>query len=228
VKDEPEFVTTEKPITFEHVFTDAGAPAQKRLWPFVLLFVLILAAAGGAIALVIRSRSHATTAPRDAGVFAVIPDAAPADATAIVPVSDDASLDIVVVVDAGRVIARVRDAAIAADAAIATPNGRGTLAIQVITKPEDATLYNGTTYTGPGGSNVEMPFGSKLELTCKKTGYKPGKVQLVFDGSMEIALCSLQRVKICIDNIKNPFDDCEIDPTKPVPPSPIDEPTLKP
>jgi serine/threonine protein kinase len=228
VKDEPEFVTTEKPITFEHVFTDAGAPAQKRLWPFVLLFVLILAAAGGAIALVIRSRSHATTAPRDAGVFAVIPDAAPADATAIVPVSDDASLDIVVVVDAGRVIARVRDAAIAADAAIATPNGRGTLAIQVITRPEDATLYNGTTYTGPGGSNVEMPFGSKLELTCKKTGYKPGKVQLVFDGSMEIALCSLQRVKICIDNIKNPFDDCEIDPTKPVPPSPIDEPTLKP
>ena len=229
VKDEPEFVTTEKPITFDHVFTDGGAPASKRLWPFVLLFVLILAGAGGAIALVIKSRTSEPA--RDAGVVALAPDA-----MAAVPVIEDAApadaLDIVVVVDAGRVIARItKDAGHsghAADAAIATPNGRGTVSIQVITKPEDATLYNGTTYAGPGGTNLEMPYGSKVELTCKKTGYKPGKVQLVFDGSQEIALCSLQRVKICIDNIKNPFDDCEIDPTKPIPPSPIDDPVTKP
>jgi serine/threonine protein kinase len=224
VKDEPEFVTRDKPITFEHVFTDGGAPAAKRLWPFVLLFVLVLAAGATTIAVVLRSRSHGTEPLRDAGAVALAADAAPpaTDAIAIVPAD---ALDIVVVVDAGRTVVRVtRDAGRAADAAITTPNGRGTISIQVITKPEDATLYNGTTYAGPGGTNIEMPFGAKAELTCKKTGYKPGKVQLVFDGSQEIALCALQRVKICIDNIKNPFDDCEIDPTKPVPPSPIDQP----
>jgi hypothetical protein len=144
-----------------------------------------------------------------------------------VPVVDDAapdSLDIVVVLDAGpRIAVRPRDAGTGA-APIPTPNGRGTISIQIITKPEDATLYNGTTYTGPGGTNLELPFGSKLELTCKKAGYKPGKVELVFDGKQEIALCTCQRIKICIDNIKNPFDDCEIDPTKPIPPSPIDNP----
>jgi hypothetical protein len=43
-------------------------------------------------------------------------------------------------------------------------------------------------------------------------------VQLVFDGKTEVVLCTLVRVKICINNIKNPFDDCELDPSKPVPP----------
>ena len=227
IKDEPEFVTREKPITFEHVFTDGGAPATKRLWPYILLFALILGAAGGAIALVIASRDRASHTPRDAGLVAAH-DAAAADALVAVQVTDDATvdaLDIVVLVDAGRVAVRPTKDAGGGSAAILTPNGRGTIQIQVITKPEDATLYNGTTYTGPGGTNVEMPFGTKLEITCKKTGYKPGKVQLVFDGKQEIALCALQRIKICIDNIKNPFDDCELDPTKPIPsPSPIDNP----
>ena len=30
----------------------------------------------------------------------------------------------------------------------------------------------------------------------------------------EVALCVLTRIKICFDNVKNPFDDCERDPTK--------------
>jgi hypothetical protein len=41
------------------------------------------------------------------------------------------------------------------------------------------------------------------------TGYKPGNVELVFDGKTDVALCVLQRIKICIDGIKNMFDDCE-------------------
>ncbi len=222
-RDEPQFVTREKPITFEHVFTDGGAPAQKRLWPYVLLFALILGAAGTVVALVIKSRDRAVTP--DAGLVAQVDAAVTADALAVIAVADAATgdaLDIVVLVDASRIAVRPRTDA-AAGTSIPTPNGRGTIQIQVITKPEDATLYNGTTYTGPGGTNIEMPFGTKLAITCKKAGYKPGSVELVFDGKQEIALCQLKRVKICIDNIKNPFDDCEIDPTKPVPPSPTDE-----
>jgi hypothetical protein len=229
IKDEPQFVTDrEKPITFEHVFTDAGASPDRRLWPYVLLFVLILAGAAGAIVFVVKSRSRANEPTmRDAGVVAV-GDAAPiADAVVAIPVGTDAAidaLDIVVLVDAGHVAVRpAKDAGGAAT--VVTPNGRGTISIQVITKPEGATLYEGTSYRGPGGTNLEMPFGSKVEITCKHAGYKNGTVQLVFDGKQEIALCSLKRIKICIDNIKNPFDDCEIDPTKPGgSASPIDNP----
>ena len=50
-----------------------------------------------------------------------------------------------------------------------------------------------------------------------RAGYKPGKVEVVFDGTTEVTLCAMQRIKICIDNIKNPFDDCEVDPTRPSP-----------
>jgi hypothetical protein len=88
------------------------------------------------------------------------------------------------------------------------------MVIKVITRPETARLYNGTTYAGPGGTDIEMPYGTKLDITCKATGYKPGSVSLVFDGENEAVLCVLKRVKICIDDIKNPFDDCEPDPTK--------------
>ena len=51
-------------------------------------------------------------------------------------------------------------------------------------------------------------------MRCTQKGYKEGKVSLVFDGKTEVALCVLTRIKICIDNVKNPFDDCERDPTK--------------
>jgi hypothetical protein len=37
----------------------------------------------------------------------------------------------------------------------------------------------------------------------------------VFDGKTELAVCALERIKICINNIKNPFDDCELDPSAP-------------
>jgi serine/threonine protein kinase len=215
IKDEPQFVTREKPITFEHVFTDGALPAQKRLWPYVLLFALILGAGAGAVVLVIKARSHVADAPRDAGrVVTANPDAATFDEPSLVDATD-----IVVLVDAQATIGvrTSKDAGRPGSAAITTPNGRGTISIQVITKPEDATLYNGTTYTGPGGTNVEQPYGSKLVLTCKKQGYKTGTVEIVFDGKTEVAMCTAPRIKLCIDNIKNPFDDCEIDPSKPVP-----------
>jgi len=215
IKDEPEFVAGDRPPTFEHVFTEELAAARPRRWPIALLLVLILAGAGAAIALVIQSRARAVSSPaRDAAaVVEHTPDATtvvvevPADAGEALPID---ALDIVVIDDrpdaSTRVAVRTRDAR---PAIIETPNGRGTFAIQVLTKPEGATLYVGTSYRGPGGTNLEEPFGTRLEVVCKQTGYKPGRVQLVFDGNTEAALCVLERIKICIDGIKNPFDECE-------------------
>jgi hypothetical protein len=34
----------------------------------------------------------------------------------------------------------------------------------------------------------------------------------------------LQRIKICIPGVKNPFDDCEVDPNAPPPAPPGDPP----
>ncbi|MBA3393891.1 MAG: serine/threonine protein kinase [Deltaproteobacteria bacterium] len=222
LRDEPEFVTRDKPITFEHVFTEEIRASRGRRWPIVLLFALILGGAAAAIGFVVYSRDRVVTtaAHRDAGVSEATPDA-----TVVVEVPADAvlreapvdALDIVIVeTDAGRRIARTSDAGVR-PVIVQTPNGRGTISIQVITKPEGATLYAGHSYRGPGGTNVEQPFGARLDITCKHAGYKPGTVSLVFDGKTEVALCVLQRIKICIDNIKNPFDDCELDPSKPMP-----------
>ena len=221
IKNEPQFVTSSdnKPHTFEHVFTDSQLPLQRRRWPLVLLVLFLLAAGAGAVVLVIGMKAKDAT--HDAGLVAMATDASAAvDAPAIIPVSTDAALadaaDIVILVDAAtRVAIHTRDAA--TGSAVVTPNGRGTISIQVLTKPEGATLYNGTTYSGPGGTNIEAPYGTKMEIVCKQAGYKPGKVDLVFDGTKEVELCVLTRIKICIDNVKNPFDDCEVDPNKPMP-----------
>src|SRR5262249_38302077 len=37
LKDEPEFVARERPITFEHVFTEERAAPARRRWPILLL-----------------------------------------------------------------------------------------------------------------------------------------------------------------------------------------------
>ncbi|MEJ7597048.1 MAG: hypothetical protein WKG01_03985 [Kofleriaceae bacterium] len=207
-------------MTFEHVFTEEHAVPRGRRWPLLLFLALIAGGAIGAIALVVKSRSNAiTTAQRDGGVIALAPDA-----QVQVPISGDggqgddaaiASLDATDIVvlqnDAGTRLVR-RDGGMT----VPIPNERG-IQIQVLTRPEGARLYAGTTYRGIGGTTIEEPRGSRVELTCKEPGYKPGNVSLVFDGSTEVVLCVLQRIKICIDNIKNPFDDCEVDPSKPIP-----------
>lgn len=89
----------------------------------------------------------------------------------------------------------------------------------MLSKPETATLYVGTSYRGPSGTQLEEAFGNHVTVECRQAGYKPGKVELSFDGKTEVVLCVLERIKICINNIKNPFDDCEIDPNQ-APPSP--------
>jgi hypothetical protein len=90
-----------------------------------------------------------------------------------------------------------------------TPNGRGTYMIQVLTKPEGANLYRGTTFRGPGGVSIEENPGTAYEVECRMAGYKPGHVELRWDGKTEVALCVMERIKRCVDNLKNPFDKCD-------------------
>jgi hypothetical protein len=98
------------------------------------------------------------------------------------------------------------------------------VSVTVMTKPDTARLFVGTTYRGPGGTTLEEPFGTKLEVSCRAPGYKSGTIQIAFDGSAEVTLCAMTRIKICIDNIKNPFDDCEVDPNRPSPDPSVNQP----
>ncbi|MBA3540268.1 MAG: serine/threonine protein kinase [Deltaproteobacteria bacterium] len=226
-KNEPQFVTNEKPITFEHLYADEQAPPPRRMWPLLLAGAIVMGGAAGAIALVLQKRNaqQASTEVRDAGLardaamVAQLPaDAAlEADAT---PMVMDAG-DLVILADAGTRIRVVPDRP-ARDAGTRTgpvlipetPNKRGTIIVEVITKPETATLYVGTSYRGPNGTKLEEPYGTKLDVRCQQTGYLPGFVSIVFDGSQDAVLCQLKRIKTCIGprdgvgEIKNPFDDC--------------------
>ena len=224
-KDEPEFVAQaeRKPLTFEHVWTESDLTPPRSRWPMLVLLALLLGGGALAAVLVLSSRSstsdtpndtHLTQAPADAGV-------ATADATlvaeavdAAMPVPPRDARDAVVVLrpddDGPRIPAHRRDAGPKPVRPLDTPNGRGTIMVQVLTKPEGAALYVGYSYRGPGGATLEEPFGSQLEVRCRMKGYKEGKVQITFDGNTEAVLCVLERIKVCIDGIKNPFDDCEV------------------
>ena len=231
---EPQFTAGDKPRTFEHVWTESDLPTQRSRWPLIILGLLVLGGGATAFALMFAKRSETDKpAVRDAGMVVtpavpdaqvvvpvtpdaevvVLADAAVADAPTTVEAPPDAKDDIVVITpDAG--IRRRPDAGIATNIIPDTPNQRGTIMVQVLTKPEGATLYAGTSYRGPGGATLEEPLGTKLDIRCTQKGYKEGKVSIVFDGKTEVVLCVLTRIKICIDNVKNPFDDCERDPTK--------------
>jgi serine/threonine protein kinase len=215
--DEPEFVTHDRPATFEHVFTEETRLQHRRRWPLLLFGAMIMGGAAGSIALVAKSRSQVIAeASRDAGkVIEPSPDAA-----LIVEVAVDAVPEIVIVEpDAGHRIVRLpgRDAGVVPGIP-STPNGRGTINVQVITKPDGAALYVGHSYRGTGAVNLEEQLGGKLDVQCRLRGYKPGNVSVVFDGKTEYVMCVLERIKICIDGIKNPFDDCELDPDAPAKP----------
>ncbi|MBX3154389.1 MAG: serine/threonine protein kinase [Deltaproteobacteria bacterium] len=243
MRDEPEFVTREKPVTFEHVFTEEIAQYQRRRWPMLVFGGLIVGGAAGAIALVVKSHSDAQPDDRrdtptpiaqvvdaparivDVPADAVVVAEIPADAATLVPFD---ATDIVFVErpDAGiRLAPRdtppgprelAHDGGLVAANLPVTPNGRGTIMIQVITKPEGATLYVGTSYRGVGGTTLEEPFGTRMDVTCRMPGYESGTVHLDFDGHVEGILCTLKRIKRCIrtgpipggDGIKNPFDNC--------------------
>lgn len=234
--DEPAFTPGEQPLPFRHV-----APRRRRTR--LLLFAMIGAGAAGAAGLVIRSR-HAvvTEASRDANLVARTGDAmtkhAPIDAAPAGAAVDDADLLVGPALDAGRDAGQIARPSVPPDARVpgtstipsasAIPgasNPRGTIQVQIITQPEGADLYDDEQhYRGIGGGRVEEPFGARRTFTCKQSGYKPGTIKVSFNGGSAAVICALKRIKICINGIKNPFDDCEIDPAQ----APAQAPTRTP
>jgi serine/threonine protein kinase len=87
---------------------------------------------------------------------------------------------------------------------------RRTLQVAVHTKPQGATLFRAGTYYGLDGITIERKEGEKLTLSCHLSGYLDGSITIKFDGKREIYLCKLRkiRVKKCVVDTMNPFDDC--------------------
>jgi hypothetical protein len=88
-----------------------------------------------------------------------------------------------------------------------TPGERGTVVIEVLTRPDGGILYEKTHYRGPAGVHVEEKKGTKMRLKCTLPGYQPGYVDLVFDGETEVTICMMKRLP-CVPGIKDPFQDC--------------------
>src|SRR5689334_3246961 len=108
VKDEPQFTAEDRPLSFQHVFTDELEPVRPRRWPLLLLFGMIAGGAAGAMALVLKSR-HVVVAEANRDAAAIPPsDGGVADAIALEPPHDAApdAADLIVepIPDAGRVI----------------------------------------------------------------------------------------------------------------------------
>ncbi|HEX7843132.1 MAG TPA: serine/threonine-protein kinase [Kofleriaceae bacterium] len=201
----------DRPLSFQHVFAEELAPARRRRWPVLILFALIAGGAAGAFAIVVKTRGRVIAeAQRDAGVIALPADAGPPGPREPIDAATDAA-DLIVLPepDAGRRIAVLPRRDAGARGAPDAANGRGTVTVQVLTRPEGANLYDGTTYRGPGGTNFEEPLGTRMTITCRQPGYQPGIVEVTFDGRTEAVLCVLTRIKRCIEGLKNPFDDCE-------------------
>jgi len=225
-KNEPQFVTSEKPITFEHMYTDehvAVKPPGAR-WPLLVLIALILGGAAGAVIYVVKKRGAAAAHEVDAAVVAltkpdaqVLADGGVEPDAPIAPVPGDAA-DVIAPADARAKItvpANRRDGGAGGSGDSSgpvmipdTPTGRGTIIVEVLTKPETAHVYTGTSYRGPSGAKLEYPIGTKVEVRCQQNGYKPGVVSVVFDGKTEYVLCALERIKTCVETLANPFDRC--------------------
>ena len=229
VHAEPQFTADERPVSFDHVFTEELVQPRNQRWPIVLGLALVVGAAAGAIGTVVQRRA-AARGPREPSALAGPSDAGTRDAPPPPPDAAIASADVLVVTerDGPR---RTRSAhgddgpAAAAAAPAETPNHRGTIGVQVITRPEGANLYDDAGhYRGPGGAQLEEAYGTRLLVRCRQAGYKPGSVEVRFDGATSTAVCALERIKVCINNIKNPFDDCELAPDAP-PAPPTDPPT---
>jgi hypothetical protein len=201
VRSEPAFVGS--PVTFEHAFEETASLRTARpRWPLVLLAVAGIGAAGAVVALVLRDPAVVATPADareaiDAAVIAEVPAPDGGEAVDAAPVE---------LRDGGRVVVRPERRDGGGVVAKLTP--RGTLAIQIVTRPEGAAIYLGDSYRGSSGVTIEEPPGTRASIKCTLPGHEPGKVDVVFDGDQEVVLCRMERIKRCIDGIKNPFDDC--------------------
>jgi len=192
---------------------DAAArdvPKPPPRWPLILVVLLLLGGGGAAVAYYLTRPGGTTTAA------ATPPDAGLARPTAVDAGVAAAAVDAGIgarIVDAGS-----RHAAVDAggraprrDAGAGKPPPGHDVQVQVITRPERATLYVAGAYAGTGDTYIRRPAGTKLTVICKLPGYEQGKVEVVFESEDAVAICRMSRPKKCVPGIKNPFDDCPDD-----------------
>ena len=195
---EPEFVA-QGPITALPSFDDEPAPAPRR-WPIAAISLLLLGGGGVAVWYAMRSSSHAPAPGRDADLAAT---PAP-DAMLVVAARDAGELPL-----DGRAIAMVPPDAAAHSAHVLVPGTHpDTVTVEVLTRPAEANVFVGRTFRGPSGTRLNEPYGTRLSIECRAPHYK-GRVQITFDGSRDSVMCTAVRLKLCVDGLKNPYDDCE-------------------
>ncbi|MEZ4362083.1 MAG: protein kinase [Kofleriaceae bacterium] len=205
IRDEPEFVRGA--VSFEHAYLEAPPAPPRRRWPVVVAALLITASAGATIAVMTR-RSPSPTTPVAQALVVDAPSAPPALIEAEEPAAPLAPDAGVAAVDAaGPDAPRATGSSSRRRDARATVSGR-VVTVQIITYPDDGTVYRGRSYRGPGGTTVQEPYGTVARFTCTKVGYKEGFVDVKFDDKTPIAVCVMTRKKLCVDDLKNPYDHC--------------------
>jgi hypothetical protein len=207
--------TADPRLTIDPPPAPVPAPPPRR-WLLAVVAIVVMGGLGVGAALVLKSRSTARERP--------IPDAGepPVDARAVIEYDLDGGF--AEPSDArtpGPGPRTLRDAAVASthpDGGRAgdrdggsvigrTPGERGTVVIEVLTRPDGGILYEKTHYRGPAGVHVEEKKGTKMRLKCTLPGYQPGYVDLVFDGNTEVTICMMKRLP-CVPGLKDPFQEC--------------------
>jgi serine/threonine protein kinase len=224
-KDEPAFVTARRPAPPTLDQLDAGTGSEpiylptRARWPMVLVALIVVGGAGVAVAMYARSRTarddQRVVVPADAATVAMA-----TDAPATPPPGPDATVTVLTPLDAAttrddaaRVASANRDAR--RDGSGVPPGvrltPRGTVAIKVHTIPEGGNVYFGFEYRGAGEPTVEADYGTKVRIRCTLGGHNEGTVDVTFDGKTDEVWCRMLRIKRCVKDLKNPFDECKED-----------------
>jgi serine/threonine protein kinase len=199
---EPEFASAGPITVLPQPTIDETPPPPSRRWPLAAVALIVLALGGAAVWYAARPSTPIAEAVRDAGIEAVL------HTDASIAMADDAQI---VALDDARAIV-----AIPADGRrVATvPPHPDTVTIEVMTRPGEADVYVGPTFRGPSGAQLTEPWGTRLTVECRAKHYK-GKVDLVFDGSQDVKMCTAVRLRPCgaapAGPLKTPFGDCDPD-----------------
>jgi serine/threonine-protein kinase len=199
---EPEFVG--RPLSLPQDVDD-GPPVESRSkLPWVLAALALLSVIGATVVVVLSGRhseQRVAEVPRDAATIA-------ADAPQIVQQEIDAG--VVAPPPDAALVAHVRDAGVhAADAAaVAVGTHPATITVEVLTTPGDAEVFVGHDYRGPSGTHLVERYGSEVTVDCRKPHFH-GSKKVKFDGSVPSVMCTATHLKLCVEGLKNPYDECE-------------------
>jgi serine/threonine-protein kinase len=211
---EPEFVAG-GPLPLP-VMMDEPEPEPKSRWPWVLLASVMVVGGGVAAFVALRrgGNEQLAEAPHDAPL-------ARADARLIAEVPVDAGEPI----DAPTVVLAPHDGGVHAPLDGGLPGPHPAMwRIEVMTNPSETDVFVGDTFQGRSGVKMDRPWGTKLKIECKAPHYHGSKV-IVFDDRTTSVMCAAKRLKMCVEGLKNPYDECEEPTGSSSPSGPVTRPT---